>query len=64
MRAGYLVAQRNNDLPQLSYLFKLFDHQALQLSVGQTVNIGWRHHSQNESDSSDLGNRIIVPPRV
>jgi hypothetical protein len=23
-----------------------------------------RHHSRNESDSSDLGNPIILPPRI
>src|SRR5262249_6621527 len=59
-----LVAQRSIRSLQLRHLLKQFDHQALQLGMGQAIKIDRRRHAQNESDSRRCGNLIIIPPWV
>src|ERR1700730_344160 len=50
--------------PQLGHLLQQPQHQIFQVGVRKAVKIGRRRHSQNESDSRPLGNRIIIPPRL
>src|SRR5262249_52464439 len=59
-----LVAQRSIRSLQLRHLLKQFDHQALQLGMGQAIKIDRRRHAENESDSRRRGNLIIIPPWV
>jgi hypothetical protein len=48
----------------VGHLLQQPQHQIFQVGVRKAVNIGRRRHSQNESDSRPLGNRIIIPPRL
>src|SRR5262249_40379295 len=64
LEASDLIAQRGIRSLQLRHLLKQFDHQALQLGMGQAIKIDRRRHAQNESDSRRRGNLIIIPPWV
>src|SRR5215813_8294864 len=59
-----LVAQRSIRSLQLRHLLKQFDHQALQLGMGQAIKIDRRRHAKTESDSRRRVNLIIIPPWV
>src|SRR5262249_37346248 len=59
-----LVAQRSIRSLQLRHLLKQFDHQPLQLAIGQGIKTDRRRHAQNESDSRRRGNLIIIPPWI
>src|ERR1700730_17996261 len=59
-----LIALGGNCSPQRGHLLQQPQHQIFQVGVPKAVNIGRRRHSQNESDSRPLGNRIIIPPRL
>ena len=48
----------------VGHLLQQPQHQIFQVGVRKAVNIGRRRHSQNESNSRPLGNRIIIPPRL
>src|SRR5215472_16054815 len=64
LEPGDLVTLSRDRSAQLRHLHQQPQHQVLQLSRRQMVEISRRRHGHLESDSRLLGNLIILPPQL